>query len=91
MVPREVVCSRVQVKHMAETTIITLRLPQSLVDRADKLIEQLARDEEALLLGRVSRSIVLRLAVLRGIEALEAQVANRAATRRRDKRSGPDR
>jgi hypothetical protein len=71
---------------MPETTIITLRLPQSLVDRADKLIDQLARDEEALLLGRVSRSIVLRLAVLRGIEVLEAQVASRAAPRRRDRK-----
>ena len=39
---------------------------------ADALIDSLAQDEEALLLGRVSRSIVLRLAVLRGLETLEA-------------------
>ena len=64
---------------MSESTIITLRLPQSLVDRADTLINQLAEDEEALLLGRVSRSIVLRLAILRGLETLEAQVANKPA------------
>ena len=66
---------------MSDATIITLRLPKSLVDRADTLIDQLAEDEEALLLGRVSRSIVLRLAVLRGLEALEAQVATRAGAR----------
>jgi hypothetical protein len=66
---------------MSDTTIITLRLPKSFVERADALIAQLAQDEEALLLGRVSRSIVLRLAVLRGLEALEAQVANRAEAR----------
>ena len=66
---------------MSDTTIITLRLPQSFVDRADALIADLAEDEESLLLGRVSRSIVLRLAVLRGLEALEAQVQNRAETR----------
>jgi hypothetical protein len=64
---------------MSDTTIITVRLPQSFVDRADALIDNLAKEEESLLLGRVSRSIVLRLAVLRGLEALEAQVARRNA------------
>ena len=64
---------------MSDTTIITVRLPQSFVDRADALIDNLAKEEESLLLGRVSRSIVLRLAVLRGLEALEAQVARRGA------------
>jgi hypothetical protein len=63
---------------MSDSTIITLRLPQSLVDRADALIDELAQDEEALLLGRVSRSIVLRLAVLRGLEQLEGQVNKKA-------------
>jgi hypothetical protein len=66
---------------MSDATIITLRLPKSLVDRADSLIDELAEDEEALLLGRVSRSIVLRLAVLRGLESLEGQVASRAESR----------
>ena len=72
---------------MSDTTIITLRLPKSFVDRADSLIAQLAEDEEALLLGRVSRSIVLRLAVLRGLEALESQVAARAEARGGSKKS----
>jgi hypothetical protein len=66
---------------MSDTTIITVRLPQSFVDRADALIASLAKEEESLLLGRVSRSIVLRLAVLRGLEALEAQVARRSDAR----------
>ena len=43
---------------MSDTTIITVRLPQSFVDRADALIANLAKEEESLLLGRVSRSIV---------------------------------
>jgi hypothetical protein len=58
---------------MSESSIITLRLPQALLDRADQLIDRLSRDEEAVLLGRVSRSIVLRLALLRGLEQLEGQ------------------
>ncbi len=80
---------------MSDSTIITLRLPQSLVDRADALIEPLAESEEALFLGRVSRSIVLRLAVLRGLEALEAQArtqpAASAAPRKKAKRASAGR
>ena len=81
---------------MSDNLITTLRLPQSLIDRADALIDRLAEDEEALLLGRVSRSIVLRLAVLRGLEHLEqqqvtkrkpaAQPAKKAAGRGRSRR-----
>jgi len=71
---------------MSDTTIITLRLPQSFVDRADALIADLAEDEESLLLGRVSRSIVLRLAVLRGLETLEAQVARKSESRETGRR-----
>lgn len=71
---------------VSDTLITTLRLPKSLVERADALIDVLAEDEEALLLGRVSRSIVLRLAVLRGLEQLEGQVAARAPKRRAAKR-----
>ena len=57
---------------MADSTIVTLRLPKSLVDRADSLIPKLRDDDQMMVVGRVSRSIVLRLAVLRGLESLEA-------------------
>jgi hypothetical protein len=60
---------------MSSTSLITLRLPASLVERADALLDQLNETEETVLLGRASRSTVLRLAVLRGIEQLEAQVS----------------
>ncbi len=60
---------------MSGTSLITLRLPTSLVNRADALLSQLTESEETVVLGRASRSIVLRLAVLRGLEQLEAQVA----------------
>jgi hypothetical protein len=65
---------------MSASVILTLRIPQSLVDRCDALTGPLATNEEALLLGRVSRSIVLRLAVLRGLEVLESQNRPVAAT-----------
>lgn len=60
---------------MSGTSLITLRLPTSLVSRADALLSQLTESEETIVLGRASRSIVLRLAVLRGLEQLEAQAA----------------
>jgi predicted transcriptional regulator len=60
---------------MADSTIVTLRLPKSLVERADALIEQLREDDQMVVVGRVSRSIVLRLAVLKGLNELEEQTA----------------
>lgn len=59
---------------MADSTIVTLRLPKSLVDRADNLIPKLRDDDQMMVVGRVSRSIVLRLAVLRGLEVLEERL-----------------
>lgn len=61
---------------MSDSTIVTLRLPQSLVDRADSLMAHLQGDEQMLMMGRLSRSVVLRLAVLKGLELLEQQVAS---------------
>jgi hypothetical protein len=59
---------------MADSTIVTLRLPKSLVERADELIPRLRDDDQMMVVGRVSRSIVLRLAVLRGLEVLEGRL-----------------
>jgi len=58
---------------MSQSTIVTLRLPKNLLERADALVPVLRDSEELFALGRLSRSIVLRLAVLKGLEALEAQ------------------
>lgn len=55
----------------------SLRVPRSLLDRADALREPLSSDPTVVALAGprgVSRSIVLRLAVERGIAALEADV-----------------
>ena len=58
---------------MADSMIVTLRLPKTLVERADALIPRLREDNQMIVVGRVSRSIVLRLAVLKGLEALEQE------------------
>jgi hypothetical protein len=56
---------------MADSSIVTLRLPKSLLQRADALIPTLRSNSDIFVVGRLSRSVVLRLAVLRGLEAME--------------------
>jgi hypothetical protein len=60
---------------MADSSIVTLRLPKSLLQRADALIPTLRANSEIFVVGRLSRSVVLRLAVLRGLEAMESSMA----------------
>ena len=56
---------------MADSSIVTLRLPKVLLARADALIPRLRENSEIFVVGRLSRSVVLRLAVLRGLEAMD--------------------
>lgn len=56
---------------MTEQQLISLRVPENLVERADRLIEPLGSDPNLPLMGAVNRSGVLRLALLYGIQALE--------------------
>jgi hypothetical protein len=64
---------------MADSSIVTLRLPKSLLQRADALIPTLRSNSDIFVVGRLSRSVVLRLAVLRGLEAMEEGAPKTAA------------
>ena len=73
---------------MADSSIVTLRLPKSLLQRADALIPMLRSNSEIFVVGRLSRSVVLRLAVLRGLEAMETTTPKatvKAAAKKRGK------
>ncbi|MEY4577904.1 MAG: hypothetical protein RL701_2607 [Pseudomonadota bacterium] len=72
---------------MADSSIVTLRLPKSLLQRADALIPTLRSNSDIFVVGRLSRSVVLRLAVLRGLEAMETQVPAKAPAKPAKKRS----
>lgn len=52
---------------------VNLRLPKHMIDRADALRAFAERAPELAVLPSVSRSDVLRLALLRGLEHLEAE------------------
>jgi len=54
---------------------VSIRLPTDLLDRAEKLAQQFARDPSHASVYRVSRAAALRMALLRGVEALEADLA----------------
>ncbi len=73
---------------MADSSIVTLRLPKALLTRADALIPKLKENSEIFVVGRLSRSVVLRLAVLRGLETMEenAPPAPKSAAKKRAKR-----
>lgn len=50
-----------------------VRLPLALVDRADRLLPLAVDAPELAMAGKVTRSDVLRLAILRGLTQLEAE------------------
>jgi hypothetical protein len=53
-----------------------VRLPNALLKRADALRAKVAKDADSVAFGgRISRSTVLRLAIVRGLEALEKDYA----------------
>ena len=54
---------------------VNIRLPQSLLDRADALVPVAGQAPELATQTTITRADVLRLAVLRGLAALEAELA----------------
>lgn len=53
---------------------VGLRLPTEAFDRADALKSKLAKDRNlALITGELTRTTILKLAVMRGLEVLEKE------------------
>jgi len=50
-----------------------VRLPPEMLRRAEALVSKMAKDPTLSALGRVTRSTVLKIAVARGLQALEQQ------------------
>ncbi len=50
---------------------IALRLPKGSMKRAEKLAPQIAKDPQYAAYGNIKKSLVLRIAVLTGLEELE--------------------
>ena len=53
--------------------LVPIRLPTGVVERADGLIDAMAADPKLAALGTVTKAVVLRVALVRGLELLEAE------------------
>jgi len=71
MLAGEIPCPDLE-EPMAHDAAVNLRLPQALLDRAEALVPALEADVK-LQASRVTRAVVIRLALARGLEALEAE------------------
>jgi hypothetical protein len=58
---------------MANKVIVNFRLPEEFVARLEALIPAVAADPDYATLGRVSTSLVYRVALLEGVKILEAR------------------
>lgn len=58
---------------MVQDEQITFRLSADMKQRIDALIPEIEKDPELAVLGTITRSKVVRLAILRGLGALEEQ------------------
>lgn len=58
---------------MGNDTQVVVRVPGSLLKRIERLVRLVGKDKELSAFGRVSRSSVVRLALVRGVEDLEKQ------------------
>lgn len=55
----------------------SVRFPEGLLERADRLVEALQDDPEWAARGELTRSDILRIALARGIESLERSAKGR--------------
>ena len=53
--------------------LLSVRVAPDLLKRADRLIAKVSRDRAVTTIGRVTRSTVIKLALVRGLGALEAE------------------
>lgn len=54
-------------------TPISVRVPPDLAKRLDRLVPRVSKDKSFSTLGIITRSSIIKLALLRGVEALEAE------------------
>ena len=68
---------------MTQKVMTPLRLPQELLDWADRLLPQVAADPKLAAVGRITRSAVLRMALVKGLESMEYTYAPKKKGARR--------
>jgi predicted DNA-binding protein len=56
---------------------VSVRIPPELARRLDRLVPKLAKNQALTTLGIITKSSVVKLALLRGVEALEAEYSTK--------------
>ena len=62
---------------MSNDIQITIRVPEQLVKRAEKLVKAVEKDPDLRTFGRPSKSSVMRLALLYGLNALDRKYSKK--------------
>ena len=60
-------------KTVGKAPLLSVRVSPEMLKRADRLIPKLGRDTAVSTIGNVTRSTVVKLALLRGLDALERE------------------
>ena len=60
-------------ERMRSRTPLSVRIPDDLARRLDRLVPKIGKDPNLSAIGRISRSAVVKLALSRGVAALEAE------------------
>lgn len=77
MLAGDLACPAPENSNVRDEIPTSVRLPADLVKRLDALIPKLERVPALAALGALTRSKVLRLALVRGVDALEAEHSKR--------------
>jgi hypothetical protein len=60
-------------KLIGKAPLLSVRVSPEVLKRADRLIPKIGRDPSVTTIGNVTRSTVVKLALTRGLEALEQE------------------
>jgi len=76
---------------MGNLTQISMWLPEDLLNRAGALVGRMAASDVGAMLGAVNRSDVLRMAIFKGVAALEAELPPARPGPAKGPQEGPER
>jgi hypothetical protein len=82
MLAGELACPDLESEPMPETKInpVTLRLPAELLARVDALLPEARRLPELAMMTTITRADLLRLALVKGVGGIEAELAKKRPT-----------
>ena len=78
-----------EVEDMDKPVQVSIRLPEALLKKATNMVERLAASDQGVLLGKVNRSDVIRVATMKGLELLDRELPQSKTAARAGKKKRP--